>query len=233
MSTSNLMRSGFIISLIFLIAVGFIVAAAECDSVQPAAAAPQSTDEPIIVATEAADSDQPTNPRYIGLLNILIPLLFASMITERILEVGFFFFRKRGRDELEAKLAHTQRQLDTTTAFLTASNAISWRISRVDTNNLEDKRCEQDKCLTRYRFHTTWMALAGGGVFGAVAFICADVRVWVLFLEVANPDFEGPGILHGALDLVITTILISGGSDGIHQMITRFTSIFFNLPARR
>lgn len=141
------------------------------------------------------------------LTNILLPLMLISLFLERAVEVLVSAWRQGGRDRLELAL---ETLMD----------------SEEDTTELRHQ-------LSAYRGGTRCAALLTSMVAG-VLLSALGLRSLELLVDAdmlaAFPAWQQTGL--AAIDVVITGALLAGGADGIHKIISTFTT-FLDESSRR
>ena len=159
---------------------------------------------------------------------LLISLLYVSMILERALELFIAICRKRGGDELEGKKAGTEQQLDDAKTVLATSDQAARRAARRAIRELGPKLIEQNLAIQCYRGKTARWALLVGMTVGVLLAWLVGIRAMYPLADAGSvPDGVG-GLFHG-LDILITGAVIGAGSEGIHPMIN---SLSKHLPMR-
>jgi len=143
-----------------------------------------------------------------NVLNILAPLLLTAGFIERAVEVVITPWRDQGANEKKAELAKANAGSDQA-AKDSANTALNDYVSET----------------TRYAFIVAFMfglAAAMVGVRALWPFLSADAQAMATFKSVTT----GQQNTFIVLDVVLSAALMAGGADGIHSVITAFTSFF-------
>lgn len=142
-------------------------------------------------------------------IEMLMGLFAVALLMERVQEVFVIATRQAGRKEVDTLL---------TNAKLAAADSGA----SIDAQNLAVVKEESD--LVVYKTETQQAALNFGLFFGFVAAI-AGVRS--ISLLIVSENLVGlQADIFMVLDIVITTGVIAGGSEAIHQLVSIFTDFY-------
>jgi hypothetical protein len=147
------------------------------------------------------------NPQTVA--NILAPLLLASGFIERAVEVVITPWRNPGYNKLQAVLTTVNAN-----AAATAD---------------EKKKANDD--LNAYVGKTTQYAFTAAVMFGLVAAMVGVRALWPFLNQNAISYFASPAASAQkntfiVFDVVLSAALMAGGANGIHSVVTAFTSFF-------
>jgi phage gp16-like protein len=147
--------------------------------------------------------------------NILAPLLLTAGFIERAVEVVITPWRDPG---------YTQRQAELTTVNASA------------TATPEEKKKASD-ALNAYVGKTTQYAFTVATMFGLVAAMVGIRALWPFLNQNAISYFgTAPAAAQKntfvVFDVVLSAALVAGGANGVHSVITAFTS-FFDASAQK
>ena len=149
---------------------------------------------------------------------LLLHLLFLSMILERALEVLIVLWRKRRREDFEAKLAETQQKFDNAKTFLATNDQGARRAARVTMMELGPKLVEQNKAIERYKGGTARRTFLVSIPIGMLLAGLLGMRVLNPLVDAFSVHDDVVGRLFHGLDIFITGLVIGGGSEGIHPL---------------
>jgi hypothetical protein len=141
--------------------------------------------------------------------NILAPLMLTSAFIERAVEVFITPLRDPGANQLQAKLAATNSDPAATT----------------------DQKNAATDALNAFVGETTQYAFATAVMFGLVAAM-VGVRGLSPFLDASTIKDIGQRNTFIVFDVVLSAALMAGGANGIHSVVTAFTS-FFDASAQK
>jgi hypothetical protein len=156
----------------------------------------------------------------------LIAWLFAvALFVERAVEVVVMVFRDYSADLLQAT------EDCATVASTSANKALAASPADLGLKSTADKTQsilnEAHKNNVIYRAKTKEIALSVGFVFGAMVSV-AGVRA----LHGLLADGASTSGWFNFVDIVVTSAMLAGGSEGIHRIANAFTSFMDNLSSR-
>ena len=171
-----------------------------------------------------------TAPVFTG----LIAWLFAvALFVERANEVVVMFFRDQEADVLDHSeaLATELAQTTTAAALALASNTGASQAERdaaaKAVADARQKAADAHEAKLHYRAETKQIALLVGFFFGALVSL-AGVRA----LQGLVQDNASTGNLFSLADIMVTSAMLAGGSEGIHRMANVFTSFMDSLSTQ-
>jgi len=141
------------------------------------------------------------------LMSILMPLLVISLFLERAVEVLVNAWRQGGRDRLELALEAQRDQGEPTTALRHELSAYR----------------DGTRCAALLTSMVAGVLLAALGLRSLELLVDADMLA-------AFPAWQQTSL--AAIDIVITGALLAGGADGIHKIISTFTT-FLDVSSKR
>ena len=144
-------------------------------------------------------------------LDKMLPLLLVSLLIERTLEVFIATWRGPATD---ARDAAVQRALQAAQAPNVAPPA---------------KPLQEEIDRDKYRADTRRIALTAGVCLGVVV-SAVGIRALGQFampgaLDALRSSHPTQASVFTALDIVLTGAVVGGGSDGLHKIISAFTSV--------
>jgi len=146
---------------------------------------------------------------------VLAGLIAVAIFIERAIEVFTMITRDAGADALQGKLTQAQNKVNAAQANVAKSAANSVALLQAAQTALDNAT----DALNRYRAETKEYAMKGALVLGFFASFVGVRSVHALLADSANPG------KHFALfDIVITSLLLAGGSAGIHQLANVYNS---------
>lgn len=150
-------------------------------------------------------------------LGLLSSLFVITLIVERAVEVVMLVFRDQRADSYVEDANSAEQSL----------KAFAQNLGLGDKAALEVAFSKAQKRLLQYRAETKEIAQILSFTFGIIISL-AGIRILDQLLQ--NPSSAGR--LFGFFDIVITGLVIAGGSEGIHQVANVFTDFMGSLSAR-
>lgn len=149
-----------------------------------------------------------------SVVSILTPLVLYSLFVERAVEVFLTVWRGRESDALALEVKQKKLTLSLKGADVAGYNSLQ-------------------QGLAQYKGTTRDIAFTSTFILGILISL-AGVRALALFVDpVSLQDLSSfQTAWFTVLDIFITGALIGGGSDGIHQIITLFTTFMDTSKAR-
>lgn len=162
---------------------------------------------------------------FTTVIGLLGPALVASLFVERAVEVVVTTWRKLGRDQKETELSALESEQKAAPSNVNISKTIK------DTKS----------AIVEYRQETLQMAVGFSIAFSFILTL-AGVRLLTQFFEIPYIDCltgleiepeECPSGLDQlkshfrwltGFDILITTLIIAGGSEGLHSIVSAITS---------
>jgi hypothetical protein len=141
-----------------------------------------------------------------SVISILTPLVLYSLFVERAIEVFLTVWRGRESDALALEVKQKKQSLTVKGADISGYNGLQ-------------------QALSQYKGTTRDIAFTSSFVLGILISL-AGVRALALFVDPASlDDLSSYQVAwFTVLDIFITGALIGGGSDGIHKIVTMFTT---------
>lgn len=152
-------------------------------------------------------------------------LVAVALFVERAVEVVVMVFRDYGADLLQAT------EDSATAANTSANKALAASPTDAGLKSVADKTrtalddAHRDNVI--YRAKTKEIALSVGFVFGAMVSVAGVRSLHGLLIDgtTTNGWFN-------FVDIIVTSAMLAGGSEGIHRIANAFTSFMDNLSSR-
>ena len=145
-------------------------------------------------------------------LTALGALSIIALFVERVQEVHISAWRKLGREKIDAKIAQLKEEI--------AQNPDNKKDDHEALMNLQ-------KSFLEYRHETRQMTLFFSMLLGMlISFAGPRILVEIVTITVTECQKVKEGLQYGVfscMDILITSGLIAGGADGIHNLISRIT----------
>ena len=146
------------------------------------------------------------NPQTVA--NILAPLMLAAAFIERAVEVVITPWRDPGFNRLQ-----------------TRQNAVT-----ADNTATQAQKDEAAEAVNSYVADTTRYALALAAMLGLVAAMVGVRALWPFLDSQSMAVFKAATVAHRntfiLYDVVLSAALMAGGANGIHSVVTTFTTFF-------
>lgn len=162
----------------------------------------------------------------------VMPLFLTTLIVERTVEVFISGWRDGETRQREAKVASTKsKAVEVYSYEITEERDEGDRRDSAEGDGVGEKSpyggplIDESQELARYKAETRLLAFLVSVVLGAIVAVMG-VRALGMFVDPGEFEDlrEAQRRLFHALDVVLTTGLIAGGSDGFHQFTSLFTT---------
>jgi hypothetical protein len=160
----------------------------------------------------------------------LTGLIAVALFIERAIEVLVAVVRDRQADDLQSAQDRAQSELDAATATWQAMPVSSVQPKRLAFEEVKQKQASLNAAtanMTGYKSVTKEFAMKAALVIAALVSI-VGVRSLQTLIE-PGPQIRGSFVL---ADIIVTSLLLAGGSEGIHRIANVFTSFMDGASSR-
>lgn len=185
----------------------------------------------LILAFKFEGQELPLNPNITqDFVAFFMELAAIALFVERALEVLVTPWREKDAQQKQVQAATAQKVLDAhkDVAKTMTQNADAVQAMAARTTDLQNQVTATGQALADYRSDTQRIAFAASLAVGIVVSLIG-FRALNFFVQGGAGSVLYPHHPHQLwafqiVDVILTGALISGGSDGIHQMVTIFTN---------
>jgi len=156
----------------------------------------------------------------------LLGFLLVSLFVERAIQVFKNVWREPGKTARVRRVQATNTAIEMKRKALGADPETKAKAAAVaDAKELAEEKVDAVRDLNDYQSQTREQATWGGVLLGLVIALCGvrALDVFVVDETPLKPEFW-QYYLFGAVDVLVTGALIGGGADGIHRIISVFTT---------
>ncbi|MBL8908222.1 MAG: hypothetical protein JNM20_16240 [Rhizobiales bacterium] len=155
----------------------------------------------------------------------LLGFLLISLFVERAIQVYKNVWREPGKTERLQKVRATSTAIEVKTRAIGSEAEPKSKAALGEVRQLAEQKVDAVRDLDAYRSQTREQATWGGVLLGLVIALCGVRALDVFVVDHAplKPEFW-QYYLFGAVDVLVTGALIGGGADGIHRIISVFTT---------
>ena len=155
----------------------------------------------------------------------LLGFLLVSLFVERAIQVYKNVWREPGKAERLHKVRATNTAIEIKRKSLGADSEAKGKAALVEAKELVEEKVDAVRDLNAYQSQTREQVTWGGLLLGLVIALCGVRALDVFVVDDAplKPEFW-QYYLFGAVDVLVTGALIGGGADGIHRIISVFTT---------
>jgi hypothetical protein len=171
-----------------------------------------------------------TAQTFVGVIAWLVAI---ALFVERANEVVVMFFRDEKADRLDrvearmAELARTKSAAAEALALNTGATPAERSVAAQDAETARQKLADAQEAKALYRSGTREIALLVGFFFGVLSSV-AGVRGFQGLLQDNTPQ-DG---LFTVCDILVTSAMLAGGSEGIHRLANVYTSFMDGLSTQ-
>ena len=153
-------------------------------------------------------------------------LILISAIMERVLDVFLTFFYAESADMTTDALEAAERELAAAKAALEAApndQAATSEFSTAEASHRTAQAARRDQ-RTKTRQSALPAAIVLGVLISAIGFRALNSLVAVMPTVAADSWWAQPNVFH-TVDIVLTGVVLAGGSDGLHKLMEVYRSV--------